>query len=117
MPIIRAYKFQIRATPGLERQLRRFSGACRWVWNEALEEQKARYARGEKYAQYESMAKWLTAWRNAPETKWLSETPIHVQQQTLKRLDKAYKRFFKKEAGFPKFKRYELFSSFRNYLL
>jgi putative transposase len=40
------------------------------------------------------MAKWLTAWRNAPETAWLAEGPVHPQQQVLRRLEAAYRRFF-----------------------
>ncbi len=94
MSIIKAYRFQIRTRPRDDALLRRFSGAMRWVWNRALEEQRARYARGEKYAGYVDMAKWLTAWRNDPSTAWLSESPIHPQQQVLRRLDEAYRRFF-----------------------
>ena len=51
------------------------------------------------------MCKWLTAWRNDPATSWLAEGPIHSQQQVLRRLDEAYRRFFAKAGGFPKFKR------------
>jgi putative transposase len=51
------------------------------------------------------MAKWLTAWRNASETRWLGELPVHPQQQVLRRLDEAYRRFFSKKGGFPAFKR------------
>lgn len=40
------------------------------------------------------MCKWLTAWRNAPATAWLAEGPTHPQQQVLRRLDEAYRRFF-----------------------
>ncbi len=52
------------------------------------------------------MAKWLTAWRNDEATAWLAEGPAHPQQQTLKRLDEAYKRFFKKAGGMPSFKKH-----------
>ena len=86
--------------------LRRYAGMARQVWNRALAEQRARHARGEKYASYVDMAKWLTAWRNAPETSWLSECPLHTQQQALKRLDETYRRFFEKRGGFPKFKKF-----------
>ena len=51
------------------------------------------------------MCKWLTAWRNAPETKWLAESPIHPLQQTLRRPGAAYQRFFAGQGGYPKFKR------------
>jgi putative transposase len=76
----------------------------RWIWNTALAEQQARHKRGEKYASYVDMAKWLTAWRHAPATSWLAIGPMHPQQQVLRRLDEAYRRFFAKAGGFPKFK-------------
>ena len=88
----------------------------RQVWNRALAEQRARYARGEKYVGYAEMCKWLTAWRNTPATAWLAEGPIHPQQQVLRRLDEAYQRFFaaakagqaggRGRTGPPEFKRY-----------
>lgn len=102
---IKAFRFQLRTKPGIERTLRRFAGSCRWVWNAAIAEQQRRREAGEKFANYVAMAKWLTAWRNAPETAWLAEAPIHPLQQTLRRLEAAYKRFFKGKGGFPRFKR------------
>jgi putative transposase len=92
--MMKSYRFQLRTTPSAERTLRRFAGGCRWVWNSAIAEQQRRRAAGEKFANYCEMARWLTAWRNTPETAWLTEGPIHAQQQTLKRLYAAYERFF-----------------------
>ena len=105
MASIKAFRFQLRTRPAVEAQLRRFAGGCRWVWNQALAEQRARHARGEKYAGHAQMCKWLTAWRNDPATAWLAQGPIHPQQQVLRRLDEAYQRFFAKTGGFPSFKR------------
>ena len=115
MSSIKAFRFQLRTRPAAESQLRRFAGMGRRVWNDALAEQRARHARGEKYAGHAEMCKWLTAWRNAPATAWLSDGPIHPQQQVLRRLDEAYRRFFaaakagqaggRGRTGPPKFKR------------
>jgi putative transposase len=101
--MIVAHQFQLRCKPEQERALRRFSGCLRWVWNAALAEQMRRHKDGEKFANYVEMAHWLTAWRNATETAWLSQAPVHPLQQVLKRLEEAYKRFFAKAGGFPKF--------------
>jgi Helix-turn-helix domain len=101
----KAFRFQLRPRSGREGRLRRYAGMCRRVWNDALAEQKARHARGERYASYLEMASWLTAWRHAPATAWLSEGPVHPQQQVLLRLDEASSRFFAKEGGYPRFKR------------
>lgn len=91
---LKSYRFQLRTQPVGESKLCRFAGMGRRVWNDALAEQRARHARGEKYAGYSEMCKWLTVWRNDPATAWLAEGPIHAQQQVLRRLDAAYKRFF-----------------------
>lgn len=91
---LKAFRFQLRTRPSVEARLRRFAGMGRWVWCRALGEQHARHERGEKYASYAEMCRWLTAWRNASDTAWLSEGSVHAQQQVLRRLDAAYKRFF-----------------------
>jgi putative transposase len=91
---LKAYRFQLRCKPAQERALRRFAGGLRWVWNQSLAQQRERHERGEKFAGYAQMCTWLTAWRHAPETAWLAEGPIHPQQQALRRLEAAYKRFF-----------------------
>ncbi|MDN8616500.1 RNA-guided endonuclease InsQ/TnpB family protein [Variovorax ginsengisoli] len=107
---LRAHRFQLRPRPLQEKQLARYAGMMRWVWNRALAEQQGRRERGEKNASYASMCKWLTAWRNAPETSWLAEGPVHPQQQVLKRLDAAFQAFFAnvkagKKPGYPHIKR------------
>ncbi|WP_043458552.1 RNA-guided endonuclease InsQ/TnpB family protein [Azohydromonas australica] len=102
---IKAYRFQLRTRPGVERLLRRFTGSCRWAWNAAIAEQRRRREAGEKFSPYAAMCRWLTEWRHAPETAWLAQAPIHPLQQTLRRLEAAYQRFFAGRGGYPKFKR------------
>jgi putative transposase len=101
----KTFRFLLRARPAGRARLRRFAGMCRWVWNAALAEQQARYVRCERYAGYVEMTRWLTAWRNAPDTAWLAEGSVHTQQQVLRRLDEAYQGFFAKVRGRPSFKR------------
>jgi putative transposase len=78
---------------------------CRTAWNLALAEQEARRERGEKYAGYVTMAKWFTEWRNAPETAYLAEVPVHVLQNVARALDEAFKASFAEARGYPKFNR------------
>jgi transposase len=100
-----AYRFELRPTGEQERAMRRFAGSCRFVYNKALALQKENHAAGNKFISYVTMAKYLTAWRNSSETPWLSDTPCSSSQQALIDLDRAFKNFFEKRAGFPKFKR------------
>lgn len=98
-------RFAVRSLKGAQRTLqRRYAGGLRWTWNAGLAEILRRHEAGEQYPSYAAMCKQLTQWRNAPETAWLAGGPIHAQQQVLKRLDKAYRRFMKGEAGRPHFK-------------
>jgi len=52
------------------------------------------------------MSKWLTGWKDDPALAFLNEPPSHSLQNALKALDMAFQRFFKKQGGYPKFKRY-----------
>jgi putative transposase len=59
------------------------------------------------------MAKHLTEWRHGAETPWLKDAPVHPLQHALKDLERAYKNFFARRAGFPRFKRKGGGESFR----
>ena len=95
------------------RDMRRFAGSCRYVYNKALALQKINHDQGNKFIRYEVLSKHLTVWRNSVDTPWLYDAPAHPQQQTLKDLEKAYKNFFAKRTAFPKFKRRGAGDSFR----
>jgi putative transposase len=108
-----AYKFELRPTGEQQRQMRRFAGSCRFVYNKALAMQKALYESGEKKLGFAGLCKALTGWRNSPETAWLADAPVHPLQQALKDLERAYTNFFAKRADFPKFKKKGLSESLR----
>lgn len=119
MLIQRAFKFELMPTGQQRKQMRRFAGACRFVFNEALRWQQATRAAGGKYLSYESLAKQLTAWRageltpSGRQAPWLKEAPVHALQHALKDLDRAYQNFFAKRARFPNFKKRGSGMSFR----
>lgn len=85
--------------------MRRFAGACRFVFNRALALQNENHEAGNKYIPYAKMASWLVEWKNASETQWLKDSPSQPLQQSLKDLEQAYKNFFQKRAAFPRFKK------------
>lgn len=85
--------------------MRRFAGACRFVFNRALALQNENRETGNKYIPYTKMASWLIEWKSAPETQWLKESPSQPLQQSLKDLERGYKNFFQKRAAFPRFKK------------
>ena len=113
MQRFQAFQYELMPNGETQRQLRRFAGSCRFVYNKALALQKANYEAGEKFIGYVAMAKYLTAWRNREETSWLKDSPVHPLQHALKNLDKAYQNFFAKRADSPRFKRKGSGDSFR----
>ena len=113
MQRLQAFKFELRPNGQQERDMRRFAGACRFVFNKALDLQQRRYAEGHKKLNYAELCKALTAWRREPEIAWLAEAPIHPLQQSLKDLERAYQNFFAKRAAFPNFKKKGRSASFR----
>jgi putative transposase len=109
-----AFKFELLPRGRQQRDMRRFAGACRYVFNQALALQKANYEGGGKFIGYVAMAKRLTDWRNGSETRWLKAAPVHPLQHALKDLERAYQNYFAKRAAFPRFKRKGQRESFRS---
>ena len=113
MQRLQAYKFELRPNGEQERNVRRFAGSCRFVYNKALALQQERHKAGEKKLGYAGLCTLLTEWRNSQDTPWLGDAPVHVCQQALKDLERAYKNFFEKRADFPRFKKKGQSASFR----
>jgi putative transposase len=108
-----AFKYELIPSGQQQRQMRRFAGSCRYVFNEALALQKERFAQGEMKFGYAGLCRRLTQWRNEAETPWLKDSPIHPLQQALKDLQRAYSNFFAKRAAIPRFKKKGQRESFR----
>jgi putative transposase len=113
MKRLQAFKFVLLPNGAQQRDMRRFAGSCRFVFNRALALQHANYQAGERFIGYLAMAKHLTQWRNSAQTPWLKDAPVHPLQHALKDLERAYQSFFAKRAGFPRFKRKGSGESFR----
>jgi len=113
MQRLQAYKYELMPTSEQQRDMRRFAGSCRFVFNKALALQKERYEQGKKKLGYAGLCKLLTEWRNGSETPWLADAPVHPLQQTLKDLERAYSNFFARRADFPRFKKKGQSDSFR----
>ncbi|MEI2769365.1 MAG: transposase [Candidatus Competibacter sp.] len=100
-----AFKYELMPTSEQQRQMRRFAGSCRFVFNQALALRKACHEQGESRLGYAGLCQRLTEWRHRPETAWLADAPVHPLQQAFKDLERAYANFFAKRADFPRFKK------------
>ena len=110
---LQAYKYELMPNGGQVRDMRRFSGSCRFVYNKALALQKENHEAGNTFIGYVAMAAKLPIWKREAGTAWLKETPSQALQHALKDLEKAFKGFFAKRTGFPRFKKKGSGDSFR----
>jgi putative transposase len=113
MKRLQAYKYELMPSGDQVRAMRRFSGSCRFVYNKALALQKENHEVGNKFISYVAMAAKLPVWKREAGTEWLKETPSQALQHALKDLEKAFKGFFAKRTGFPRFKKKGSGDSFR----
>lgn len=95
------YKFEAMPDGEQLRNVRRFAGACRFVYNKGLALNKQRYEAKEKRLGYAGLCALLPSWKI--EHPWLSDVPAQALQQSLKDLQCAYTKFFNKRANFPTF--------------
>ncbi|MEI2581061.1 RNA-guided endonuclease TnpB family protein [Scytonema sp. PRP1] len=97
---------QVRLYPSKEQQilLAQTFGSARWWWNYALSQSIEAYKETGKGLGRSALNALLPALKKAKETEWLSECYSQVLQATTLNLTTAYKNFFDKRAGFPKFK-------------
>ncbi|WP_424566683.1 helix-turn-helix domain-containing protein, partial [Thiothrix litoralis] len=52
MQRLQAFKYELMSNSETQRQLRRFAGSCRFVYNKALALQQANHGAGEKFIGY-----------------------------------------------------------------
>lgn len=102
--MIKTYRIRLYPTKEQETLMWKHIGACRYIWNWMLAKQQALYEAGEKYLSAFSMINLLKLLKNDGEHEWLYDCSNASYQIVCRDLDKAYKEFFAKRQGFPKFK-------------
>ncbi|HEY9874869.1 MAG TPA: transposase, partial [Candidatus Obscuribacterales bacterium] len=97
---------QVRLYPTNEQQiiLAQTFGCARWWWNYALNKSVEVYKETGKGLRQSALNALLPGLKKAEDTKWLAECYSQVLQATTLNLTTAYKNFFDKRAGFPRFK-------------
>lgn len=102
MIVNKTYKLRIYPNKSQAELMAKHFGSTRFVWNYFLAQRKEAYLENKKSLNYYDNAKALTLLKK--EFEWLTEVNSQALQASLKDLDTAYGRFFKKIATFPKFK-------------
>src|SRR5258708_26093439 len=113
--MILTYRYRLLPTKQQHRALEAILESQRQLYNAALEERIDAYRKANVTRTYFDQTKGLTEWREGdPEASALA---VNVQRATLKRLDEAYKGFFRRvksggKPGFPRFRGKGWFDSF-----
>lgn len=97
MILQRATLYRLDPTPDQAAAFAQWAGACRFVYNLALE-QRRDWGRKAKlsYNQQQSEITQLRA-----EVDWLKAVPVHALQMAVRSLDNAFQRFFSGLGGYP----------------
>ena len=98
------YKFRIYPTDEQKALLEKHFGCVRFVYNWALDYSQKQYARGEKFRGWQHIAVSPEFKQFKLDNPWLKEVNSQSICNTISHLGSAFERFFKGQAGFPKFK-------------
>lgn len=104
---MRAYKTEINPTEEQRRIIHQTIGTCRFVYNFYLAHNKDVYEKEKRFVSGMDFSKWLNNEfiPNNPEYKWIKDAGSKAVKQSIMSGEKAFKRFFKGESKFPKFKK------------
>jgi len=108
----KGFKYRLYPNQTQQRYLAQVFGACRYVYNRQLAEQQTAYQlwRSNKshyptplVSAFGFILK-LPQWKQDPETAWLAEMPSQSLQQACSHAADAFKQFFRRGHGYPKFR-------------
>jgi putative transposase len=105
--LLKSYKTEINPTEEQATKIRNTIGVCRYAYNFFIAENKRRYDGGQKHMSGMDFSKWLNNEYipNNPDKRWIKDVSSKSVKQSILNAHTAYQRFFKKQSGFPSFKK------------
>ena len=111
--MIETYRFRLYPTKEQEVLLSKHFGSVRFIYNWALDYDTKKYAQTQKHLGWISILNSGDYKKLKEEKPWLKEINSQSLQNSVSHLDKAFQKFFRHKAGFPKFKsKYDNHQSF-----
>ncbi len=103
----RAYKIEINPTAEQKSKIHQTIGVSRFIYNFYIAHNKEIYDREGKFVSGMDFSKWLNNEYipNNKDMKWIKEVSSKATKQAIMNGDKAFRDFFKKAKGFPRFKK------------
>lgn len=103
--LLKSYKTEIDPTPEQIQKIHCTIGVCRYVYNMYLVKNIQAYKNGENFISGMSFSKWLNEYiKDRPELSWIKEVSSKSVKKSIMNCEYAFKKFFKKQSKFPKFK-------------
>lgn len=108
MRILRkSFKTEINPTLEQIQQINKTIGTCRFVYNFYIAHNKEIYESEKKFVSGMDFQKWINNvyLKENQEYLWIKEVSSKSVKQSIMNAEKAFKRFFKHQSGFPRFKK------------
>src|SRR5436190_6526119 len=109
----KTYEFRLNPTKPQTRRLAGTLNACRFVYNWGIEDRKTLWQRCNVSTNFYDQSSYLKYLKC--ENPWLKEVHSHLLQDSLKRVDRSFNKFFKlykSGHGYPRFKGANQYDSF-----
>lgn len=101
--MLKAYKYRIYPNKTQEELLAKTFGCCRFVYNRTLAYRKEKYEKEKKSMSRTDCNNYCNRELKA-EYEWLREVDKFALTNAIYNMDSAYQKFFRKHAGYPRFK-------------
>jgi putative transposase len=104
MKLIKGIKVRLVPNNKQKTKLFQYAGAKRFAYNWTLAKEQENYKSGGKFISDNELRKEFTQLKKLSEYQWLNNISNNVTKQAIKDCCIAYRRFFKHQAKYPKFK-------------
>ncbi|SFD13960.1 RNA-guided endonuclease InsQ/TnpB family protein [Clostridium uliginosum] len=103
----KAYKIEIKPTKEQIVKIHQTIGVCRFLYNFYIAHNKEIYVKEQRFVSGMDFSKWLNNEYipNNQDKDWIKSVSSKATKQAIMNGEKAFKKFFKGESGFPKFKK------------
>ena len=101
--MFRAYKFRLYPNEEQKQFINQNIGNARFIYNHCLAMKKDLWKNEQKTISIKELSKHITDLKKYQEYEWLKLSDSIALQQSLRDLDTAFQRFFKKKAKYPRF--------------
>ena len=102
--MIKSIKVRLNPNNKQLTKLFQYAGCARFAYNWVISREQDNYKQGNKFLSDNELRKEFTQLKKLQEYKWLNEISNNVAKQAIKDACNTYKRFFKGQCKYPKFK-------------